>query len=137
MMWIGLIMVMLSVIASGAIACRPEEPSLLTTTGTVVSLEERELYYQDNQGFGSGKIIPVPITFLELKEGEQVKKYLLAGPYILKEGDNVQLTYLVDNEVTGWEIWNRYYPERANCRLIDAPAVRFKVDGYVMDWETK
>ncbi len=129
-----------AIVLAGALAlggCGKEEPKLeyRNIKGNVYQLDQRELIYGDNQGFGSGKNIPVPITFLGIEAEGKKYQIILAGPHNLKQGDSVDLDYLVDNEVTGTEIWGRFYPQRADGRLITMPNVRFKADGYASAWK--
>ncbi len=128
-----------SIILAGAIAfggCSDKEaPEYKNLVGKVYQLEQQELIYVDNQGFGSSKDIHVPITFLGVEAEGKKYQLILVGPHDLKKGDIVNLDYLTDNEVTGREIWNRYYPKRANSPAITEPNVRFKVDGYATAWE--
>ncbi len=133
--WMILISIILVAIGFTT-ACQKEDiPTLNTTpaiTGTITSIEERELYYEDDSGLGSGKMVCIPITFLEVQEGEQLKSFILAGPHTLKIQNTVQLTYRIDNEVTGKEIWRKYY---GGFHDITHPRVRFQVDGYVLSWK--
>jgi len=130
-----------SIVLAGAIAlggCSNKEetkPEYRNVVGKVYQLDQQELIYGDNHGFGSGKNIPVPITFLGVEVEGKKYQIILTGPHNLKQGNSVDLDYLVDNEVTGIEIWNRFYPERANSYLITKPNVRFKADGYATAWK--
>lgn len=138
-----------SIVLAGTIAtialggCRPvkeaAKPEYRNVAGKVYQLDQRELIYGDNQGWGSGKNIPVPITFLGVEAEGKKYRIILTGPHNLKQGDSVNLDYLVDNEVSGTEIWNRFYPERACPEeapswSITEPNVRFKADGYATAW---
>lgn len=122
-----------------SVACKNDskskKPELLIATGILISVERQELYYNDSSRFGSGKIISVPVTFLELQEGHSVKSFILADPHALKVEDVVQLTYLSDTVITGKEIWKRYYPEINFYKHISVPNVNFKVDEYIKSWK--
>ena len=65
--WMILISIILVAIGFTT-ACQKEDiPTLNTTpaiTGTITSIEERELYYEDDSCLGSGKMVCIPITFL-------------------------------------------------------------------------
>jgi len=131
-----------SIVLAGAIAlggCSEDKPKpeYRNVAGQVYQSDRQELIYVDNQGFGSGKNIPVPVTFLGVEAEGKKYQIILAGPHNLKQEDSVDLDYLVDNEVTGTEIWNRFYPERANSHLVTEPNVRFKADGYATAWKKK
>jgi hypothetical protein len=129
-----------SIVLAGAIAlggCTGDKskPEYRNVAGKVYQSDQQELIYGDNQGFGGGKNIPVPVTFLGVEAEGKKYQIILAGPHNLKEGDSVNLDYLVDDEVTGKEIWSRFYPERADGRLVTVPNVRFKTDGYATVWK--
>ena len=131
-----------TIVLAGALAlsgCREDKPKpkpeYKNIKGDVYQLDQRELIYGDNQGFAAGKNIPVPITFLGIESEGRKYQIILAGPHNLKQGDSVDLDYLVDNEVTGREIWGRFYPERASGDLMTMPDVRFKADGYASVWK--
>ena len=129
-----------SIILAGAIALRgcsedKPKPEYGNVAGQVYQLYQQELVYGDNQGYGSGKNIPIPVTFLGVEAEGKKYQIILAGPHNLRQGDSIDLDYLVDNEVTGKEIWSRFYPSRANGRLMTIPDVRFKANGYATAWK--
>jgi hypothetical protein len=103
--------------------------------GEVFQVDKEELIYVDTKGFGSSNNIYIPVTFLGV--GAEGKKYqiILTGSHNLKQGDSIDLDYLVDNEVTGTEILKRFYPKEWSYAGISKPDVRFKVDGYVTAWK--
>lgn len=129
-----------TIVLAGALAlggCEKEEPKpeYRNIKGNVCQLDQRELIYGDNRGFGSGKNIPVPITFLGIEAEGKKYQIILAGPHNLKQGDSVDLDYLVDNEVTGREIWRKFYSQRADFKLMTIPDARFRADGYASAWK--
>lgn len=130
-----------SIVLAGAIALggcsnNPEtKPEYKEVVGKIYQLDQRELIYEDNQGFGSGENIPVPITFLGIEAEGKKYQIILTGPHNLEKGDSVDLDYLVDKDVTGKEIWSRFYPQRADGRLMTIPNVDFKVDGYATSYK--
>jgi hypothetical protein len=137
-------MILAGVIAFGGCSeeAKPKKPDeYRRVAGKVCQSDREELIYGDRVALGSAKNIPVPITFLGVEAEGKKHQIILTGPHNLRQGDFVCLDYLVDNEVTGTEIWNRYYPESWNryypersSSLYITPNVRFKVDGYATVW---
>jgi len=128
-----------SIVLAGALVfggCSKEEakPEYKNVTGKIYQLDQQELIYV-HHGFGSSNNIPIPITFLGVEAESKKYQIILTGPHNLKQGDSIGLDYLIDNEVTATEIWNRFYPEKVNSSLIKAPNVKFKADGYATAWK--
>ena len=126
-----------SIVLAGAIAlggCSYKEanPEYRNVAGKVYQSDQQELIYRNKR---SDKNISVPITFLGVETKGKKYQIILVGPHNLKEGDSVNLDYLVDTEVTGKEIWNRFFLERTDVQFVTEPNVRFKTDGYARAWK--
>jgi hypothetical protein len=106
--------------------------------GRVYNVSDTHLIYDDSRGLGSGKTIPIPISFVELKNlgsGPFPYIFVLAGPHNLEKEDRIELDYIVDSEITGKEIWDRYYPDRRSSDKISSPNVSYQGNGYIVSWK--
>jgi len=112
--------------------CKEVENPYRNLTGTVYSITQQDLGYIDNGGL-SPINLSVPITFLEIESQGETYEFILAGPHSIKQGETLEIVYLVDSEVTGAEIKDRFFGEGS----ILSPHVRFTVDGYVYSWDKK
>ncbi len=80
----------------------------------------------------------IPVSLLEIKATDKTYHLVLPGEHNLKNGDGVNLDYLVDNEVTPSEIWNMCFPTtiREYFHSSSRP-VAFKADGVVTNYRKK
>jgi len=104
----------------------------------VAKLQEidQEEFETEIENLKDNKVGWLALLFFAESEGKEYL-FILAGPHNLKQGDSVDLDYLVDTEVTGEEIWERFYPGRSMGKVIIPPDVTFKVDGHVNSFRKK
>lgn len=108
--------------------------------GEITRLDELELRFFRIFEYTHPDCYKIPVTLLEVSNRNNTRYYLvLTGEHVIHKGDVVTLEYIIDDEVTGEEIFRSFYEDRPSrtYNLQDNPTFRYKGDGLVHSWRVE